>query len=184
MLVVSVSRKPTVVCTHHATILVACCSLTKCWLAPSLDSGYLARQLKIRQSTNDVSQKGTSVQQVYELCYCLWLLSFDCDLNEKIRNHMHRDGAVAALVDLVAAAPREKVVRLAIASLRNLAVCKADDPRIKDPMTKRVIDGSTFLFDMVGCGLMKSISLMKERDCSDPDLNDGEFCRVAFNVHC
>ena len=78
---------------------------------------------------------GISVQHLYELCYCLWLLSYDCDSNPHIRHHFHRDGAVAALVDLVASAPREKVVRLALSSLRNLALCGGDPTRFVPNLT-------------------------------------------------
>lgn len=100
-------------------------------------------------------------------------MSYDCDDNARIRNHFHRDGAVPALVDLVSAAPREKVVRLALSSLRNLAVCSSDEPSIRDSLTKKAIPGSAFLSEMVGCGLPKSIELMKERDWTDPEIRDG-----------
>jgi len=146
--------------------------------------GYLARHLKVRQqsatsysddSTSRGAAGGASSQKLYELCYCIWLLSYDCDSNERIRNHFYRDGAVAALVDLVAAKPREKVVRLALASLRNLAVCRedADATVIRDSLSKRTICGKTFLQEMVGCGLPKFIGLMREREWKDADLVDG-----------
>lgn len=124
-----------------------------------------------------VNNDGASIQQIYELCYCLWLMSFDCDTNERIRNHFHRDGAVAALVDLVAAAPREKIVRLALSTLRNLAVCTASSTRIRDSLSRRTIAGSAFLQEMVGCGLQKSIELLKARDFSDPEIVEGS-CNV------
>jgi V-type H+-transporting ATPase subunit H len=132
--------------------------------------GYLARHLRVRKAQSDTKQigAGASCQQLYELCYCLWLMSFDCSDSQDIRNHFHRDGAVPALVELVAAAPREKVVRLALSTLRNLAVCKAD--MHAGSSTKKAMTGSIFLTGMIGCGLLKCIDRMKERQWKDPDL--------------
>lgn len=69
--------------------------------------------------------------------------------------------------DLVATAPREKVVRVALSSLRNLATCSDDE---LPTVGSKTVDGSTFLGEMIGCGLMKSIDLMKERQWTDPDI--------------
>ena len=135
-------------------------------------TGYLTRHLR----TPSDSRTGASVQQLYELCYCLWNMTYDCQDSEVIRNHFHRDGAVPALVDLVAAAPREKVVRCALAALRNLAECSTDTKSTL--LARKNITGSTFLVEMIGCGLVKSIDLMKaSRQWSDPDIVDGKnFC--------
>jgi len=119
--------------------------------------GYLVRHLRVRQTrTSKKVLKGASVQQLYELCFCLWIMTYECNSFPTIRNHFHRDDAVAALCDLVAASPREKVVRVAFSSLRNLATCEEE--------------GSNFLGEMIGCGLMKSIDLMNERQWTDPDI--------------
>jgi V-type H+-transporting ATPase subunit H len=136
--------------------------------------GYIARHLRVRKTQSDTKQigVGASVQQLYELCYCLWLMSFDCGDSQVIRNHFHRDGAVPALVDLVAAARREKIVRLALSTLRNLAVCKADVHA--GSLTKRAMTGSMFLTEMISCGLLKWIDLMKERQWKDADLIEGK----------
>lgn len=154
-----------------------------------ISPGYLSRHLRRTRQTSSSSSKPTSVQQLYELCYCLWLVSYDCDSNEKIRNHFHRDGAVSALAELVALAPREKVVRLALCTLTNLALCKDDEnTRIfRDTTSRRSIDGSTFLQEMVACGLDKSIGLCREREWSDPDLVEGRHrlrcgCREPFLI--
>jgi V-type H+-transporting ATPase subunit H len=136
--------------------------------------GYIARHLRVCKTQSDWKHigAGASVQQLYELCYCLWLMSFDCGDSQDIRNHFHRDGAVPALVDLVAAARREKIVRLALSTLRNLAVCKADIHA--GSSTIRAMTGSMFLTEMIGCGLLKWIDLMKERQWKDPDLIGGK----------
>jgi V-type H+-transporting ATPase subunit H len=146
--------------------------------------GYLARHLRVRKTQSDTKQigAGASCQQLYELSYCLWLMSFDCNDSQDSRNHFHRDGAVPALVDIVAAAPREKVVRLALSTLRNLAVCKADVHA--GPSTKKAMTGSLFLAGMIGCGLLKWIDRMKERKWKDPDLIEGKSVRDEPPTSC
>ena len=71
----------------------------------------------------------------------------------------------------MASAPREKVVRVALSSLRNLATCSADE---LPTVGSKSVDGSTFLGEMIGCGLIKSIDLMKERQWTDPDIVEGK----------
>jgi len=139
--------------------------------------GYLCRHLRIGRSTavSANSKKinkdaGASVQQLYELCFCLWTMTYECNSSATVRAHFARDGAVNALVDLVSSAPREKVVRVALSALRNLAICSADAS--PDSSGKKTIDGSTFLTDMIGAGLLKNIDLMRERQWTDPDLVD------------
>lgn len=146
--------------------------------------GYLSRHLKVIDKDLAAaagSGSGASSQQLYELCYSLWLMSYDCDDNERIRDHFYRDGAVPALVDLVAAKPREKVVRVALATLRRLSICQVDGMTTAPSTMKRMVVGSTFLQEMVGCGLPKSIELMKDRDWTDSDLKEGKekICVVA-----
>lgn len=135
--------------------------------------GYLSRHL--REQHQSYSNNVASVQQLYELSYCLWLMSFDCETDENIRSHFHRDGAVSALVGLVASAPREKVVRMALSSLRNMALCDTNGKTSITPFTKKKIaTEQSFLMEMVGCGLVKHIDRLKERTVTDPDLLEGE----------
>lgn len=129
---------------------------------------YLARQLRQREkkkTSNSVpsssgeehNNKATSssVQQLYELTFCLWCLTYELDF-EDVRADFSKDGLpVLALVELVSSAPREKVVRVALAALRNLATCEQ----------KKV-----FLGEMIACGLIKAIELLRERQFTDPDI--------------
>jgi hypothetical protein len=85
----------------------------------------------------------------------LGTMTYECEAHLDIRQHFHRDGAVAALAQLVASAPRKKVVRLALSALVNLAACENN--------SGSKIGGSTFFTEMIGCNLMKSIDLLKER---------------------
>lgn len=141
---------------------------------------YLSRQLRQRekkqstgspQSYSASSERAnSSVQQLYELGFCLWCLTYELNNFADVRADFSKDGLpVMALVELVSSAPREKVVRVALAALRNLAICSADvNPEPDAPR----IDSKVFLGEMIGAGLMKAISLLRERQFSDPDIID------------
>ena len=127
--------------------------------------GYLARHLRsggktVRQSSSK-SSVTSSVQQLYELCFCLWTLSYECNSSYTVRSHFARDGAVRALVDLISASPREKVVRVALASLRNLATC-IPDASVTATGAKK-IDSSLFMGEMIACGLMRMVDNLRSR---------------------
>lgn len=134
--------------------------------------GYLARHLRVKNTgmskVKKTKDSGASIQQIYELCFCLWTMTFECNNSASVRNHFARDNAVNALCDLVASAPREKVVRMALSALRNLAECTADNA--PDIAGRKPIDGTVLSGEMIGCGLLKSIDLMKERQFTDPDI--------------
>lgn len=86
-----------------------------------------------------------------------------------VRTDFSKDGVpVQALVELVSLAPREKVVRVCLAALCNLATCTADDDAAPAGTTR--YDGKHFLSEMIACGLMKAISLLKDRQFTDPDI--------------
>jgi hypothetical protein len=171
--------------------------------------GYLSRHLRVRTTsigrTNSSSSgdnspgrrpvdgaptatssvSTTSVQQLYELCFCLWTMTHESD-DEELMSHFQRDGAVAALCDLVAMAPREKVVRLAVSALQNLSQCETPTTTTAIGTTTTTkhgtssgreynpVSGTTFLTEMIGSGLLKSIETLKERPWSDPDIVDGK----------
>jgi V-type H+-transporting ATPase subunit H len=140
---------------------------------------YLARQL--RMGTKGAKGVGsekkaigqTSVQQLYELSFCLWRLTYELEDSYTIRSDFAKDGVVvAALVDLVSVAPREKVVRVALSSLRNMALCTAEIS--PPPAGLPNLDGNHFLSDMIACGLMKAIDHLKDRQFTDPDIIEGK----------
>jgi len=149
------------------------CSEARHIFSDSGGIGYIARHLKKKQTGRSTASRkkevGASVQQLYELCFALWAMTYECNQSCTIRASFARDGAIKSLCDLVKSAPREKVVRVALSALRNLATCKTNEA---DPSEKKVIDGDSFLDDMIGCGLMKTIDLMKEKSWSDEDLLD------------
>lgn len=136
---------------------------------------YLSRQLRQRDNKQSTSQTSvgerkvnSSVQQLYELAFCLWCLTYELNNFADVRADFAKDGLpVMALVELVSSAPREKVVRVALAALRNLATCSADvNPEPDAPR----IDSKVFLGEMIACGLMKAIGLLQDRQFTDPDV--------------
>lgn len=141
---------------------------------------YLSRQLRQREKKSPASSSaslaatsraGSSVQQLYELAFCLWCLTYELNDFADVRADFAKDGTpVAALVELVSSAPREKVVRVALAALRNLAACSADVRPEADSGLR--IDSKVFLGEMIACGLMKAIGLLRERQFTDPDIVD------------
>jgi V-type H+-transporting ATPase subunit H len=99
------------------------------------------------------------------------VLTYDLNNSYSIRNDFAKDSlAVAALVDLISVAPREKVVRVALSSLANLATCTAEND--SQPTGQPRVDGHVFLSEMIACGLMKSIEHLRDRQFTDPDLVD------------
>jgi V-type H+-transporting ATPase subunit H len=165
---------------------------------------YMARQLRIGTSQNKNKATTTiatttnsggvkkigqaSVQQLYEISFCLWILTYELNSSMAIRSDFAKDSSVImALVDLVSVAPREKVVRVALSSLRNLATVTypinngTNDAATTKPQaattpvvsnTTVVYDAKFFLSEMIACGLMKAIEHLRDRQFTDPDLVD------------
>ena len=142
---------------------------------------YMSRQLRVGSkaknlATADKKKMGqASVQQLYEITFCMWILTYELNRSAAIRSDFSKDTlAVSALVDLVSVAPREKVVRVALSCLRNLATCVPEDneplPGSGNTPAGPPITGKTFLSEMIACGLMKAIDHLRDRQFTDPDL--------------
>jgi V-type H+-transporting ATPase subunit H len=142
---------------------------------------YMSRQLRVgskakNMAATDKKKMGqASVQQLYEIAFCMWILTYELNRSSAIRADFAKDAlAVSALVDLVSVAPREKVVRVALSCLCNLATCIADEnePASGNSATPTgaPITGTTFLSEMIACGLMKAIDHLRDRQFTDPDL--------------
>lgn len=147
---------------------------------------YMARQLRTVGSkaskptaavAGDSKKKlgQASAQQLYEITFSMWILTYEINKSAAIRYDFAKDTlAVSALVDLVSVAPREKVVRVALSALRNLATCEIENEENSPPAPTsgpaQVIDGNFYLSEMIACGLMKAIEHLRERQFTDPDL--------------
>ena len=133
---------------------------------------YVSRQLRAGSKGSSESNKKSgqgSVQQLYELAFCLWILTYELNTSQLVRSEFAKDGVpVQALTDLVSLAPREKVVRVALSSLSNLSTCSADEDPAPAGSTR--LDGKHFLGEMIACGLIKAVSLLKDRQFTDPDI--------------
>jgi len=156
------------------------CTESRLLFAASGGIKYLSRHLRMGKKSSGKDKKkpsaaaggsSASVQQLYELTFCLWTMTYELNGSASVRADFSKDGqAVAALVDLVSIAPREKVVRVALSALRNLGVCSADvNP---GPVGTTKVDGVVFLTEMIACGLMKAIDHLRERQWTDPDMVD------------
>lgn len=133
---------------------------------------YLSRQLRQREkkpaSGGGARPAQASVQQLYELAFCLWCLTHELENFADVRADFAKDGLpVTALVELVSSAPREKILRVALAALRNLATCSAD---LRAEPGAPPAESNVFLGGMIACGLMKAIGLLRERQFTDPDM--------------
>jgi len=155
---------------------------------------YLARQLRASSTktgtgtptptitihSEQSSRTGTStgtgtgsgnatVQQLYELTFCLWTMTYELNGSPNIRADFAKDGAaVDALTIMVSTALREKVVRVALSALVNLANCTAEEA--PEPAGMSQVDGNVFLTDMLACKLLKSIQFLEDRQFTDPDI--------------
>ncbi|KAF6764976.1 armadillo-type protein [Ephemerocybe angulata] len=71
------------------------------------------------QALFDILQKNPDPQTNYQVAFCIWLLSFEQNIAEQINK---RYDIVAQLIEVAQAAVKEKVVRVIVATLRNLVV--------------------------------------------------------------
>jgi len=65
-----------------------------------------------------------NAQQIYDLTFCLWTLSLGDDID--LRAFLHA-GTSRILTELISTAPSKKVIRMSLATLRNLAVSENPD---------------------------------------------------------
>jgi V-type H+-transporting ATPase subunit H len=145
------------------------------YLSRQLRSGGRKQSAKNSADTSGGSRTGgsvASVQQLYELTFCLWTMTYELDGSYAVRTDFARDGlAVGALTDLITIAPREKVVRVSLSALRNLATCTSDTD--SGPAGSPRVDGQVFLTDMIACRLMKQIDNLRQHSrFTDPDVID------------
>jgi V-type H+-transporting ATPase subunit H len=63
-------------------------------------------------------------QQIYEVCFCLWTLSLGDEMDLK---SFLSSGSIRYLVDVLAAAPSRKIVRMVCSILRNLCCTENED---------------------------------------------------------
>jgi len=106
----------------------------------------------------------SSLQLLYQVVYSLWSLSY---LPEAALEMVtSKVGLVAKLVDIVKCVPKEKVVRVGLATLRNL------------------LGTGSASAEMVGVGVMKVLGSLQTRKWADEDIvEDIEFLVAALQVN-
>lgn len=104
-------------------------------------------------SDNNGGSNPVPAQMQYEVVFCFWLLSFDDHIAAEINRKF---GVVPVLVDIARSAVKEKVVRITVATLRNLL---AKAPEANGPV-------------MLGSKLLPLVEVLAERKFSDEEVTD------------
>uniref|UniRef100_A0A7E4VL29 V-type proton ATPase subunit H n=1 Tax=Panagrellus redivivus TaxID=6233 RepID=A0A7E4VL29_PANRE len=96
-------------------------------------------------------------QLQYQLIFCLWSLSFNPEIAEKIQ----ASGAIQVLGDILSECSKEKVIRIVFATFRN----------ILEKITDREVQRLSAL-QMVQCKTLKTLELMDAKKFDDVDLQE------------
>ncbi|CAH2092940.1 unnamed protein product [Euphydryas editha] len=100
-------------------------------------------------------------QVQYQLVFCLWVLTFNSLLAEK----MNKFNAIPILADILSDSVKEKVTRIVLAVFRNL-IEKPEDPQV----------AKEHCIAMVQCKVLKQLSILEQKRSDDEDImNDVDF---------
>ncbi|XP_026321737.1 V-type proton ATPase subunit H isoform X2 [Hyposmocoma kahamanoa] len=100
-------------------------------------------------------------QVQYQLVFCLWVLTFNPLLAEK----MNKFNVIPILADILSDSVKEKVTRIVLAVFRNL---------IEKPEDKQM--AKEHCIAMVQCKVLKQLSILEQKRSDDEDImNDVEF---------
>jgi len=92
--------------------------------------------------------KHENAQLLYNVCFCLWLLSY----NPEAVSFMNAPGLLRSLVELCKSAPKEKVIRVTLATLKN------------------IVSVGQFNSDLVDLGLLRAVQLLSNKKWADDDI--------------
>lgn len=93
----------------------------------------------------------------YQLTFCLWVMTFNVAIAEK----MSKFKVIPILADILSESAKEKVTRIILATLRNL-IEKPEDPEISRDNA----------IAMVQCKVLKQLDILQGRKFDDQDLTD------------
>nr|AHF70969.1 vacuolar ATP synthase subunit H [Agrotis ipsilon] len=100
-------------------------------------------------------------QVQYQLVFCLWVLTFNPLLAEK----MNKFNAIPILADILSDSVKEKVTRIVLAVFRNL-IEKPEDPQVS----------KEHCIAMVQCKVLKQLSILEQKRSDDEDImNDVDY---------
>uniref|UniRef100_A0AC35TT80 V-type proton ATPase subunit H n=1 Tax=Rhabditophanes sp. KR3021 TaxID=114890 RepID=A0AC35TT80_9BILA len=107
-------------------------------------------------------------QLQYQLIFCFWCLTF----NEKLAKEVHKAGVIQLLVDVLSETTKEKVMRIILATFRNII------EKIED---KEIVRQAAL--NMVQCKTMKTLELLENKKLEDVDIaEDIEFLQQKLNA--
>ncbi|KAI2797809.1 V-type proton ATPase subunit H [Blomia tropicalis] len=103
----------------------------------------------------------TNFQIQYQLIFCVWICTFDYDLTLR----MNRYNAVPKLADILSESIKEKVIRMILATFRNLIEKPAED----EPEIAR-----ENAITMVQCKVLKHLEILQQsgQKFDDPDIKE------------
>jgi V-type H+-transporting ATPase subunit H len=93
----------------------------------------------------------------YQLTFCIWCLTFNQQLAEK----MNKYNVIPILADILSESVKEKVTRIIVASFRNLLEKPVDREILKD-----------HALSMVQCKVLKQLQLLEGRKFDDADITE------------
>lgn len=111
------------------------------------------------QILNSVLQGKTNFQIQYQIIFCMWIMSFNPVLTERMSRH----NIIPSLSDILAESGKEKVTRIILATLRNF-IEKVDE---QDVARNNAIT-------MVQCKVLKQLEMMMQNlaKYEDPDIKE------------
>lgn len=99
----------------------------------------------------------TNFQLQYQLTFCVWCLSFNGDIAARVQN----SGIIQVLGDILSECSKEKVIRIILATFRNLLEKIEDREIVREAALQ-----------MVQCKTLKALELMDAKKFDDPDLQE------------
>eukprot|EP01112_Ceratiomyxa_fruticulosa_P019821 TRINITY_DN6578_c0_g2_i1.p1 TRINITY_DN6578_c0_g2~~TRINITY_DN6578_c0_g2_i1.p1 ORF type:complete len:454 (+),score=104.96 TRINITY_DN6578_c0_g2_i1:991-2352(+) len=111
------------------------------------EGGFALLITLLNQQQQQVAQ---NFQILYEITYCIWLMSF----NDLVANSVSETKLIAILVDTIKTVIKEKIVRLCISTLRNLL----DKPNNNE--------------QMIDAGFMRMLVILSNKKWGDEDIID------------
>merc|ERR1719461_1382791 len=104
----------------------------------------------------------------YQLSFCLWVMTFNITIAEKL----NKFGVIPILADILADAQKEKVSRIILAVFRNM---------IEKPEESQVVKENCI--SMVQCKVMKQLEFLEQKKFEDEDIqSDIEFLKEKMEM--
>ncbi|CAB3401500.1 unnamed protein product [Caenorhabditis bovis] len=103
------------------------------------------------------STRKCGFQIQYQIIFVIWLLMF----NKYAAEHALNGSLISTIVTILGTCQKEKIIRIVLATLRNI-LTKIDDKLYRKQA----------LLQMVQCKLQKKLELMSKRKFDDPDIAD------------